>query len=188
MKKFVFIAVLSLLFSYCDAQKVYGVSFGYVPWGLDVMECSDGSYYGNYSFGKPALKLGFEIRKGVRTHLLEVSYSSINAQESSDIYNRNYKMNQIGLCWHPGWTIMPARRVQIPLLLGFGMNYYFGGNGPSIPNRLFFDISAMLQIKVYVIDQLALFGGYSGYFGANLNQGLYFEFRHYPEFGVLFNF
>ena len=191
------------MYFFCNAQ-TFGLSVAYVPWGREHLECttfSDTSriystYEGYYSFGRPAVKLAFEIRKEISTHLIEVSFSSINSHRREDLYTTNYKMNQLGLVWHPGWTIMPKRRVQIPLFLGFGLNYYWGGQGYGgrIPSRLYFDLSAMGHIKVYATNWLAFYGGYSAHVGLNAvannskSSVIDIEFRHYPEIGVSFNF
>ncbi|MCR4736673.1 MAG: hypothetical protein K5846_00760 [Bacteroidales bacterium] len=203
MKKFVFIIAMALLFFHCDAQKSYGLLVGYSPWGAERLPCTTtidtffcyNTYKGHYSFGKPVLKLAFQVRNEISTHLLEVSFSSINTHRIEDPYPINYKLNQLGLVWHPGWTIMPKRRVQIPIFLGFGLNYYFGGKGygVQIPNRLYFDLSAMAHVNVYIVNWLALYAGYSAHLGLSGKRidktaTIDTEFRHYPEIGVLFNF
>lgn len=206
MKKFVLISALSLLFFYCDAQKelgkLLGVSAGYVPWGVERLECAsadgldDYTWKGRYSFKNPTLLLGFEIRNEVVSSLIELSFSSFFVDKIDSANKRlgTYNIKQIGLAYHPGLLIMPRRRFQIPLRVGLGFNYYFHPwGGPRMENNLFVTLCAAAQFKFYVSNQVALYAGYSIHGGLALKYDERFRinglgFKHYPEIGVLVNF
>lgn len=204
MRKIVFIAVLTLLCFYGNAQRMFGVSAGYVPWGIERMksasadELDEYNWRGKYGFANPAIKLAFERRIQSGSLLFELGFASFFVDKFDDTHNvrlGTYNIKQVGLSFIPGTIIMSKRRFQIPLRLGLGANYYFNkGGGPRMENNLFWDLGVAVQLKFYVSKQVAIYGGYSVY------GGLAFEifeghivlsglgFKHYPEMGVLINF
>lgn len=189
MKKFVLVTALALLFFYCDAQKTHGFSVGYAPWGFERLRCSGGIFDGDidegfHSFGRPALKLDFEIRRGGFIQQIGLVYSTVYADymdSTHTIYDKE-NLRSVGVFYRPGFTIMPYRRVQIPLFLSVGLNSPFTDYSW---NGILFDIGLMAQLKVYVTNQLAIYGGYTIQWGASKAVK---TFRHYPDFGILFNF
>ena len=185
MKKFVLITVLSLFCFFCIAQN-HGFSVSYAPWGYERLRDREWGelWKGYHSFLKPVLKLDFETHWGGTIHLIEAVYSTVDAKAIDDSTNIPYRIDnikQVGLFWHPGFVIMPQRRVQIPVYGGLGFNSYFG----DIPLYLMFDLSLMVQIRVYLINQLALFGGYSFHYGFGKNSS---GVKHYPEIGLIYEF
>ncbi|MCR4736674.1 MAG: hypothetical protein K5846_00765 [Bacteroidales bacterium] len=198
MKKFVFISVLSLLFFFSNAQN-HGVSLSYAPWGYErirthatvsgVDEPQEVILKGYHSFLKPVLKFDFETHWGSTIHLIEAAYSTadltgqftINTTDTTSFsFSATYNVKQLGIYWHPGFVIMPQRRVQIPVFAGMGFNYYFSDV------RLFmFDLSLMAQVRVYLINQLALFGAYSMHYGFTKQSS---GFKHFPEIGLIYEF
>lgn len=195
MKKILFISALSLLVYCCNAQTTFGVSVGYAPWGFERLKTDDftdsSGYYhhwlyrweGYHTFVKPVLKLGFEIRGGVFNHLFRFSYSTVDVEkiDTSKLSLGTFNIKQIGFSWNPGLIILPRKRVQIPLYLGFGANYYMG---KEISNNLQFDFSLMAQLKIYLTYRVAIYGGYAAHWGIGKQVR---GFRHYPEMGVLIN-
>lgn len=201
MKKFVLVTALSLLFFYCDAQKMYGVSAGYVPWGIERIKSDSAdeldvyTWRGKYGFANPAIKLAFERRIQSGSLLFELGFSSFFVDKFDSVQRGTYNIKQVGLSFIPGTIIMSKRRFQIPLRLGMGLNYYFNkGGGPRMENNLFWDLGVAVQFKFYVSKQVAIYAGYSVYGGLAFR---YIEekitlcatgFKHYPEMGVLINF
>ena len=192
MRKIVFIIALSLFCLYCNAQTTHGFSIGYAPWGFERMR---GAAFwlnnnklpleGFHTFGKPVLKLDFEIRRGGSfIQQIGLTYSSVNADvfDSLHTYLDTWNIQSVGLFYRPGFTIMPYRRVQIPIFLSLGMNTFFGDGDWY---GLMFDFGLMAQLKIYVTNQLAIYGGYTIQWGASKTSK---SFRHYPDFGVLYNF
>ena len=152
---------MALLLFYCDAQKTHGFSVGYAPWEFERLRCSGGIFDGDidegfHSFGRPALKLDFEIRRGGFIQQIGLVYSTVYADymdSTHTIYDKE-NLRSVGVFYRPGFTIMPYRRVQIPLFLSVGLN------SPSTDyswNGILFDIGLMAQLKVYVTIRSAEF-------------------------------
>ena len=189
MRKFVFIAVLSLLCLYCDAQKVYGFSVGYAPWGFERLRWTGGAFDGDreegfHSWGRPVLKLDFEIRNYAFINQIGLVYSFVNANYYDSVYTNYYteKLKSVGLFYRPGFTILPYSRVQIPIFLSLGLNTFLSD---GYWNGLLFDYGLLAQVKVYVTNQFAIYGGYTVQWGVSK---IARSFRHYPEVGLLINF
>lgn len=83
-------------------------------------------------------------------------YSTVYADymdSTHTIYDKE-NLRSVGVFYRPGFTIMPYRRVQIPLFLSVGLN------SPSTDyswNGILFDIGLMAQLKVYVTNRSAEF-------------------------------
>lgn len=83
-------------------------------------------------------------------------YSTVYADYMDSIHTIYDKENlrSVGVFYRPSFTIMPYRRVQIPLFLSVGLN------SPSTDyswNGILFDIGLMAQLKVYVTNRSAEF-------------------------------
>ena len=188
MRKILFVVALSLFCLYCNAQATHGFSIGYAPWGFERLRFTGGIFDGDidegfHSFRRPALKLDFEIRKGGFIQQIGLVYSTVNADclDSTHTIYYNEILRSVGVFYRPGFTIMPYRRVQIPLFLSVGLSAPFSNGLYGI----LFDVGLMAQLKVYVTNQLAIYGGYTFQWGASKTAK---SFRHYPDFGVLINF
>jgi len=191
MRKIVIITTLSLLYFYCGAQSVHGVSIGYAPWGVERLTTwnDNKSYRGNHTFIRPAIKLDFEFRHGGASIqqlglVYSTTYADLTYTDSLLIpYHYQGNFRQIGMYYRPGWTIMPRRRVQIPILFSFGLNYCFGDL--LLRNTLMTEIGLIAQLKIYITNWMAIYGGFTvqgGISRVGVNS------RMYSDFGLLFNF
>lgn len=189
MRKYLFIIAFSLFCLYCNAQVTHGFSVGYAPWGFERFRWTDELFNGDrdegyHSWGKPVLKLDFEMRNHVFINQIGLVYSSVNANYldslNTNLYTENLK--SIGLFYRPGFTILPYSRVQIPIFLSLGLNTFLCDGDW---NGLMFDYGLLALVKVYVTNQFAIYGGYTVQWGISK---LAKSFRHYPEVGLLINF
>jgi hypothetical protein len=189
MKK-TFILVAILLFQVVAfGQVAKGISAGFTPFGrLGIKSFSDKTNIlsSNYSITSPAFHLGYEWYYYSIELLYAKEHFTFNVNDSTGVYNYNYSSpHHFGLHGYRSFTILPARRVQIPISIGIGLSYFT----EAIPAKLFFDVGGRIRLKVYVTNRIALYGGGYYFFGFTGNKtSKYLATRYGVDAGLLFNF
>ena len=111
-----------------------------------------------------------EFKYSWLTALLEASYAKADYVDyTSNTVDRLLKLDPAGFenaqlisaAFYLGYSVFPARRFQIPILIGAGADYVMGKPIDSIHYSLRFKARA----KFYLSNRFGLFGGYSGSYG-----------------------
>ena len=186
MKK-AFILLATIFFQFVAyGQAVKGISAGITPFGhLGVRNVSEKTELlsSSYSFSSPAFHLSYDTRRTVIEATTDLFYSKEKLSDETGLLNMD--VHHFGVYRFQGYTILPTKRIQIPIYLGIGLSYFT----QAIPTKLFLDFGGRARLRVYVTNRLAIFGG--GYYILGFSgskTAKYMTHRYGVESGLLFNF
>ena len=150
-------------------DKVRSITIGVSPFGFNSANISlDSEDYTYHYKSYWNVNMGYERQLRGVIALTELSYSHAAFDEydlngHSEWFNeaQTEGLTSVALTFYAGKTILPNRRLQIPLYIGAGAEYLKGG--PL--HNLAFDIAAKARVKFYVNDNIAIFVGANGRYG-----------------------
>lgn len=184
----VFILFIFILFqTIVYGQMGKGISFGFAPYGHTVVRTTSGKediYSSDFSISNPSFHLGYEWREGYKN---EITVDAFFAKEviTDTLGVAGIDATRFSVYGFSGYTLFPAKRVQIPIYIGLGLSYY---NQP-IPAKLFFDMGARARLKVYLTNTLAIYGeGYYIFGFTGTETSKYVANRYGIETGLLLYF
>ena len=160
-----------------------GVMFGITPWGkVGMRTTSNKQYYltNKWSIKSPSYQIGYERHLGKYDMLLEAGYSKMTFQDRDG--NDSITSGRFSFQAFPGYTILPGKRVQIPLYIGIGASIY----NKSVGSNFYLDFGVRARLKVYLSNQIALYGGAFYMIGFGKNKSM--ENLYGVDAGILFSF
>lgn len=172
MKKLFFTFVIALFAFSMNASaqdKARSLNLGFAPYGYTHVKISGGDdkfIYDYKSYWNASV--GYERQFKGAIALTELTYASAKFDKYDvtgvpQYFNpyHNEDITSISLIGYIGKTLNPGKRVQFPLYIGVGGEYLEGGPIHNIA----LDFAAKARVKVYVTDNIGVFGGVSGRYG-----------------------
>lgn len=167
MKKLLLFCLSMMMLTTCAfaqkaTKKASNILVGITPGlGSTKVTMTDGDDKEKCSYNKDfGITLGFERVINGYILLPELHYLRGNLKSyeynSETIDNYAEDINQIGFIQWFGFTIAAQQRVQVPIMVGIGLDYY---TGIPIDKLLMFDYGAKARVKVYITPKFGLFLG-----------------------------
>lgn len=165
-------------------QIEYGITAGFTPFGKtgirQVSKKTD-SITSRFATTSPAYHLGIERHMdGPIDALTEICFSKMGfVDEANTPITNSYRFS---IYRFQGVNLFYRKRVQLPIYLGFGLNYYT----QLKKEKLFLDLGARARLKFYLTNRIAVFGGAYYYFGFHVNRVM--ERQYGVETGIIYSY
>ena len=162
MKTKYFAVAVAMLFACTGAkaqEKSSSITIGFAPIGSISVNQSLRNYEFSYDYESYwNASIGYEKQlKGV-VSLTELTYAQA---KSNNLKWPDADLTSVTLMTYAGKTFNRNKRLQIPVYIGIGGEYFRGG--PL--HNLAVDLGLKARVKFYITNHIALFGGVTGRFG-----------------------